>query len=190
MKTGYFSINWYLINIVQKYNIKINVNVDTILYQLKQQKSNDKDKYWLKIKYYTEEKNNNKYQVNDKSISAAVWGNLQVELMQYFLRHRAQLSGQTAAIAVKKVKLSGARNRRDAMFIVTSPRSGVRARETESNGAAFNPLSLLWCAGTQLPPQRHRHRTPAAVYCVLHMALRNHPCDTFCGEIENQTVRW
>lgn len=29
------------------------------------------------------------------------------------------------------------------MFIVTSPRSGVRARETESNGAAFNPLSLV-----------------------------------------------
>lgn len=33
------------------------------------------------------------------------------------------------------------------MFIVTSPRSSVRARETESNGAAFNPLSLVRCAG-------------------------------------------
>lgn len=111
--------------------------------------------------------------------------------MQYFLRHHARLSGQTAAIAMEKVKLSGARNRRDAMFIVTSRRSGVRARETESNGAAFNPLSLLWCAGAQLPPQRHRHSTPAAVYAILlslrlhilHMTLRNHPCHLFCGEI-------
>lgn len=67
---------------------------------------------------------------------------------------------------VEKVKFSGARNRRDAMFIVTSQRSGVRARETESNGAAFNPLSLLWCAGAQLPHHRHaRHHAlaPSAV---------------------------
>lgn len=111
--------------------------------------------------------------------------------MQYFLRHYAQLSGQAVAIAMEKVKFSGARNRRDAMFIVTSPRSGVRARETESNSAAFNPLSLLWCAGTQLPPQRQRHRTPAAVdatlLCLCLCAFSTWHCVTiratlFCGK--------
>lgn len=71
---------------------------------------------------------------------------------------------------MEKVKFSRARNRRDVMFIVTSPRSSVRARETESNGVALHSTHFHWCA-------------LRAAVCARAAALRHLSCPVPCCDL-------